>query len=161
MITSQWEAVEVLALAGVETAEATLQRMNTDHITEVIEKIEGWCFTKPLPNKIQKRNTKNSHNLLLPVLYFFKMTLVIWLTAAVAVSIEVSAGVTVGLDTILEVGAGTVLLKGEEDPIGQKVITVRHVGGDIHIKDNNDPVPTATLLIAAGPCPKVRVLVDF
>ena len=104
--------------------------------------------------------------MLLPVLYFFKMTLVIWLTAAaaevaVAVSIEVSAGVTVGLDTILEVGAGTVLLKGEEDPIGQKVITVRHVGGDIHIKDNNDPVPTATLLIAAGPCPKVRVLVDF
>ena len=89
------------------------------------------------------------------------MTLVRWLTAAaeVVVSIEVSAGVTVGLDTILEVGAGTVLLKGEEDPISQKVITIRHVG-DIHIKDNNDPVPTATLLIA-GPCPKVRVLVDF
>ena len=38
MITFQWEAAKVLALAEVETAEATLQRMNTDHIiTEVID----------------------------------------------------------------------------------------------------------------------------
>ena len=60
MITSQWEAVEVLALAGVETAEATLQRMNTDHITEVIEKMRGGVSQSPFQTK-SKNETQKTH----------------------------------------------------------------------------------------------------
>ena len=74
MITFQWEAAKVLALAEVETAEATLQRMNTDHITEVIEKMRGGVSQSPFqtnPKKKQKRLFFFSHNLLLPVLYLF------------------------------------------------------------------------------------------